>query len=258
MILPGAAESRALFMSLAVPSRGWSVAGRIVTRQLRTRGGSLKPSRTGAPRGPAAPGAADGEFHSPVVERERQQYPAGCIKKTLDRRRHRRFENRPGCVGDGKIEILEENERPAKQRRLPDGRVRRGQCVHPSHRFLDHPSEPRHRRFSAAQTPRDQLVEREVRVRRHRPELFQLPARLIEIPAQPLQILLDELRQLRKQHGPHDAQQAIEQSLAGGQQGANRLVPAHGRKIDQFLRRASLHRPCPARPSSGWVLPNAC
>jgi hypothetical protein len=219
------------------------MAGRIATRHFRTRSGILKPSHTGAPCRPMVPGAADEELHSPVVECERQQHPAGGIKKSLNRCRHRRFENRPSCVDDGKIEMPEENERPAEQRRLPDGRVCRSQCVHPGHRFLDHPSEPRHRRFTAAQTPCDQLVEREVRLRRHCPKLFQLPSRLIQMSTQPLQILLDELRQLRKQHGPHDAQQAIEQTLAGGQQGANRLIPAHGGRIDQFPRRASLRRP---------------
>ncbi len=49
----------------------------------------------------------------------------------------------------------------------------------------------------------------------HGVELVQLPPRLVEPPAQPLEILLDEFGRLSEKNGAHDAKGAIQQSLAG-------------------------------------------
>jgi len=172
-------------------------------------------------RPPAAGDALDRIFYPEMISADQREHAGQRIDEAFDGRGHGRLEDRPRGVRDGGIEIAQENKRTIPKRSVLDGRLRGLQRIDPGDGGGHHSAEFGHGGIGVRAGLVDQPVEREAGLRGGLLKLLQLAARFVEMPAEPLQVLLHELRHLGENHRADHTQRAVQQAFHGAQQSSS-------------------------------------
>lgn len=167
---------------------------------------------------PALPEALEDEFETEVIERQQGEHARECVEQALKGGGHGGLENIPGGPGDAGVEVLQENEGADERRGVLDGVLGGGEIVHAGNGVPHDQAEALDRGIGIGRGLFDEPRERETGLRGVFRELLQLAAGFVEMAAEPLQVLLHELRDLGEDDGTDDAERAVQEAIAGSEQ----------------------------------------